>query len=422
MKDSNLHIGFISTRLFGTDGVSLEVDKWVEVLHQMGHQSYCFTGLSDWPVERSYLVNEAYFKNDEIQKINVSLFEKHLRTEKIADQIQKLKKHLKAKLYEFIKSFEIDLFIVENVWSLPLNIPLGVALSEFIEETDLPVIAHHHDFWWDRKRYMGSPVSDYLGAAFPSSHANVQHVVINSVDRKQLSFRKGVSAALIPNVMNFKITPLKIDDYADDLRDELGIGQSKKILLQPTRIVPRKRIERAIELVKRIETDAVLVITHESGDEGTEYQKYLKEYADFLDVDIIFAAEKFEQSRRLTTDGKKIYSVADAYVKCDLVTYTSQIEGFGNAFLESVYYKKPIVISAYEIFSLDIQPHGFKVIQLNDFITKDAVKLTNNILRNPSLVKEWVENNFWLGSIFYSYEMLRKRLQILLEESFGMKY
>jgi hypothetical protein len=35
-----------------------------------------------------------------------------------------------------------------------LNIPLGLALTELIAETDIPVIGHHHDFFWERKRFL----------------------------------------------------------------------------------------------------------------------------------------------------------------------------------------------------------------------------------------------------------------------------
>ena len=33
-----LHIGFVSTRFSGTDGVSLETEKWADVLENMGHK------------------------------------------------------------------------------------------------------------------------------------------------------------------------------------------------------------------------------------------------------------------------------------------------------------------------------------------------------------------------------------------------
>ncbi len=48
---SNLRIGFVSTRLSTTDGVSLETEKWTHVLTRLGHQCFFFAGLCDRPPE-----------------------------------------------------------------------------------------------------------------------------------------------------------------------------------------------------------------------------------------------------------------------------------------------------------------------------------------------------------------------------------
>ena len=59
----------------------------------------------------------------------------------------------KAKLYEFIENFKIDMLIAENALTIPLHVPLGLALTEIIAETQIPTIAHHHDFYWERVRF-----------------------------------------------------------------------------------------------------------------------------------------------------------------------------------------------------------------------------------------------------------------------------
>jgi hypothetical protein len=41
------------------------------------------------------------------------------------------------------------------------------------------------------------------------------------------------------------------------------------------------------------------------------------------------------------------YTLEDAYKAADLVTYTSGFEGFGNAFVEAIYHRKPIVVNRY---------------------------------------------------------------------------
>jgi len=419
MSSKCYHIGFVSARLAGTDGVSLEADKWVEVLNRLGHECFCFSGASDWPDERSFIVEEAHFKHPDIQRINDDVFKKKQRDEETTELVDNLKKYFKKKLQSFVDRFDIDLLIVENAWSLPMNIPLGLGLAEFVGDSDIPAIAHHHDFWWDRQRFLGAPADDYLGAAFPVTLSQIQHVVINSVDRRQLSFRKGVSPAMIPNVMNFNSGPPEWDDYSNDMRKELGIPGDSHFILQPTRIVPRKRIEQAIELLKYLDQKCTLVISHEAGDEGMEYLKYIKRYSELMNVPVKFASDRFQQQRGQTDDGKKIYSLTDAYYQSGMVTYPSQIEGFGNAFLETIYYRRPLVMQNYEIFKLDIQPKGFEVITIDGFLTEDVIDEVESVLKKPSIANEWTEKNFQLGQKYYSFETLEVRLSSLLEEAFG---
>ena len=412
-------IGFVSTRLAGTDGVSLEVVKWDQVLAAQGHERFYFAGELEWPEDCSYLVEEAHFKHPDVAAINADLFDDYIRTPETSARVQRLKDHLKHHLHMFRRKFGIDVLIVENALSLPMNVPLGLALTEFIAETDMPTIGHHHDFYWERSRYAVNAASDYLQAAFPPVLPSLRHVVINSFAARQLALRTGASSILIPNVMDFDSPPTPPDAYANDIREALDIPENAYFILQPTRIVPRKRIERAIELLRRLELPAVLVISHASGDEGDAYAQYLREYADLMNVPLRFAADIFDHHRGRTLDGRKIYSLADAYQHADLVTYPSTIEGFGNAFLETIYYKRPIVMSTYEIFKTDIQPKGFKVIGFSDFIDDETVLKARTILRDPSLALSMVEHNYELGRRYYSYRTLEKRLTALMSECFG---
>jgi glycosyltransferase involved in cell wall biosynthesis len=417
MNKDMLNFGFVSTRFAGTDGVSLETEKWVEALKGLGHSCFCFSGESDWPEDRQSTVPEAHFKHPDIRSVNKTLFNDHGRSTALADKIEKIKKHLKQTLSNFRDDFDIDIIIVENAWSLPMNVPLGLALTEWIAETRLPAIGHHHDFWWERRRYLGAPADDYLNAAFPSTLPWIEHVVINSIARRQLSFRKGVSTLMIPNVMNFDSPPPEPDDYQADLRQELDIGKDTAFFLQPTRVVPRKNIQQAIELIRKLEKDAVLVVTHDAGDTGEGYQDYLTDFADTFEVRILFAAQRFNQKRGTAPDGNTIYSLADAYQQCDMVTYPSVIEGFGNTFLETVYYRRPLIMSAYEIFKMDIQPKGFNVLVFDEFTTHQTSEQVDRLLQNLEQISEMTNRNYELGCKYYSYDVLRKHLRLLIHNS-----
>ena len=88
--------------------------------------------------------------------------------------------------------------------------------------------------------------------AFPPHLPSVRHVVLNSSADNQLSLRTGISASIIPNVMDFDNPPSLVDDYSSDIRQAFGIEDDQLLILQPTRVVGRKGIEHSIELVKRL--------------------------------------------------------------------------------------------------------------------------------------------------------------------------
>lgn len=415
------NIGFISTRLCGTDGVSLETAKWAKIFEEEGHLCFYMAGEIGESSQRSLLVEEAHFNHPVIKEISRECFGSKTRKPSITEKIQQMKNILKEKIYKFIKDFKIDVLIPENALAIPLNIPLGLAITEVIAETGIPTIAHHHDFFWERKRFLVNAVWDYLNMAFPPHLPFIQHVVINSSADNQLSLRTGISATIIPNVMDFD-NPPQIDDYSSDIRKSLGLADDELLILQPTRVVKRKGIEHSIELVSRLNRmgiKAKLVISHASGDEGYEYEMRLREYSSMMNVDTLFVSDIIKPYRGKTENGRKIYTPQDIYTHADLVTYPSNFEGFGNAFLEAIYFKKPIVVNNYSIYTIDIKPKGFKVIELNDYVNSEAVELTKKVLTNPDMVKEMVEHNYELGRRYYSYSILRQKLKVLLSNCFG---
>lgn len=412
--------GFVSTRFMGTDGVSLETEKWAAVLEKRGFASYYFAGEIDRPMERSYRVPEAHFRHPEIKLVYDNVFGVQQRGRYITEKIHVLKDRLKTHLYDFLKQYNIDLLILENILAIPLNIPLGLAVTEILCETDIPAIAHHHDFFWERERFQVNAVSDYLTMAFPPHIPRMLHAVISSAACNQLGFRTGIAAKVIPNVMDFENPPIPLSNgYGQDVRKALGIADDELFVLQPTRVVKRKGIEHAIELVSRLKMRAKLVISHVSGDEGYQYEQRIREYSALMQVETVFVSEVINDHRGTTADGRKIYTLHDIYPHADLVTYPSNFEGFGNAFLETVYFKKPIVVNTYSIYAVDIKPKGFSVIELDGYVTEKAVEETRRVLENPDLCSRLVAHNYEIARNHYSYSVLDQELSVLIRKATG---
>ena len=145
------NVGMIAKRLAGMDGVSLEAAKWSQVFEQEGLNCYYLAGELDRPMERSFPVAEAHFTHPEIRELTQACFGRCTRSRQVTQRIHKLKDTLKEAIYTFITKFEIDFLVTENAITIPLNIPLGMAITEVISETGMPTIAHHHDFFWDQR-------------------------------------------------------------------------------------------------------------------------------------------------------------------------------------------------------------------------------------------------------------------------------
>ena len=413
------NIGFISFRISGTDGVSLETLKWAELFKHHGHNCFFMAGELDLPGEKTFTAPEAHFQHPEIRRLYNLAYYNEKRPRILTAGLHKYREFLKEKLYEFVEMYEIELLVVQNVLTIPLNIPFGMALTEFIAETAIPTIAHHHDFFWERKRFLKNCVWDYFNSCFPPHLDTIQHVVINSSAQNQLALRTGIAATIIPNVMKFEEPPAPLDEYASDVRDVMGIGKDRYMILQPTRVVQRKGIEHAIELVARMKSKATLVISHASGDEGYEYELRVRNYAKLLGVDALFIQQIINDQRGMTPDGKKVYSLKDVYPHADLITYPSLQEGFGNALLEAIYFKKPMVINNYSVYFYDIKPKGFDFIEIDEYITDETVETTKSVLADPERIKEMVEKNYALGLKHYSYSVLEQKLTDLMDVFFG---
>ena len=412
--------GFVSTRLAGTDGVSLETQKWVDVLESKGCRTYYMAGELDRPEEVSQLTPKAFFQHPEILTVQQALFGAKSRRREITNQVHALKEELKDALEAFYERFKFDVLVVQNALAIPVNIPLGLALTEFIAESCIPTIAHHHDFFWERQRFHSYAAMDYLRSAFPPVLPNLQHVVINSLAGNELARRTGATWTLVPNVMDFKSLPPQIDDYTADFRKEFGLDNDSLLIVQPTRLVSRKGIETAIELVSRLKLDnSALAIPHEAGDEGFAYQRRIEEYAKYMGVRLIIMNHHISKTRGTTADGRKQYTLWDVYPHADLVTYPSIYEGYGNAFVEAIYFRKPVLVNRYAIYEADIEPKGFQVIAIDGFITDKTIDAVRTTLANRAKFDEMAETNYMLGWRYLSYEMLEEKFESLLTTIYG---
>src|SRR3972149_6122662 len=139
MTHTSHHIGFISTRFAGTDGVSLETQKWATVLERLGHKCFYFAGECDRNSNQAQVTPEAFYRHPEIDRINQraysgswtvtkearaahpeiaklhkDFFSIYIRPPQMTRRVNELKEYLKERLYEFAHLFDLEILIIAS--------------------------------------------------------------------------------------------------------------------------------------------------------------------------------------------------------------------------------------------------------------------------------------------------------------------
>jgi len=416
-----MKVAFIATRISGLDGVSLEIDNWGKVFSRMGHKTLFVAGQLD---REGVLLPELHFQNPEVAKLYRWIVESKRSFEKVEVKVFEMAGRIEGLLRRSLGNGVLpDLLVVSNVFSLPMHFPFAVGLARFIEEYKIPTIARHHDFWWERERFLNSKCFNFFKRWFPPDLPYVKHVTINSIAQRELFERTGIKSELVWDSFDFS-SDIKLDKYASHFRDDFGINPGDIVFLQATRIVPRKRLEIAIELVRRLNNPRiVLVFAGHSGDEGYLYLKKVKQLAYKAPIRCKFIG-RFVNSRRRVVDLKtnnhskrrRVYTLWDCYLNSDFVVYPTEKEGFGNQFVESVFFKKPLILTPYPVYKKDIKPLGFKAIEIDDKLKADSVKKVEDLLNNKYEVERIVSENFKLGKKYLSYDWVESKIRKILKD------
>jgi glycosyltransferase involved in cell wall biosynthesis len=409
-----MKIGFVSTRLAGTDGVSLETRKWAQVAQRLGHEVYCCAGQLDPDAPNPTLIPEMHFRDPEAEAIGGLTFGRMAPPEGLRRRLNETAEGLAARLGAWQGETGVDVLVIENALAIPMHLPLGVALARVIRETGIPAIGHHHDFYWERPRFRLNCLPELLRETFPPDLPSMRHVTINSLARRDLKFFRGLDAMVVPNVFDYDTPAPGLDDYNADFRQAMGFSAYDWLFLQPTRVIARKGIDIAFELLRRLrEPRARLAISHLAGDEGMAYYRQLLDRAEAMNVEVHYLAG-FIGEQRAVHNGRKSYTLWDVYPHADFVTYPTLYEGFGNALLEAIYFRKPVLVNRYSVYVADIAPLGFEFVEVDGWITDESISQVRRLLDAPEQRQVLAHKNYELARRHFSYAVLASALERLL--------
>jgi hypothetical protein len=454
-------VAFIQHRLGRTDGVSLEVDKWRAVLEAEGHTVHYIAGNDDVP--GGLVIPELYPFHPVTERIIRNATRKLTDYSNGAELLEDVEAHaalIKPQIERYLDELGVELLLPNNLLSVGYNLPGMLALSRVIAERRIPTICHNHDFWWEDSGEV-YPTCDEVVALYrqhaPPDHPWIRHVTINRIGQRGLWEQRAIESTVVPNVFDFSAPEWTVDEYNSDFRRFAGVGQNDLLFLQATRILDRKAVELAIDLVARLTEprwreqleghiwdwrafgpDNEIALVCSGYVEGIglsdSYPAALQRRADRQGVRIIWAGDRVKHSRGTADTGEKIYSLWDSYVQADLVTYPSIWEGWGNQFVEAVYARLPVVLFEYPVWQSDLAPIGFDVASLgseiagvdeddlvcvSDSALDSAAKTVVEYLTNPSRRAAAVETNVDHAKRHFSYDSLAHYMEPLLNRALG---
>lgn len=454
MKKRNIAI--FHYKVGGTDGVSLELDKWKRVFESEGHAVFLAGG--DLGSAEGTLIPEMFHHLPIGECLYHNTFVElsdFPDDEAYAAELYRQADIIEKSIDRMIEKYQIDTIVAQNVWSVSAHPSVAPALCRAAEKRGIPVLAHHHDFYWERVEGVCLTCRSALKLAdyyLPPRRDKIRHAVINSLAKKELKRRKGIDAQVIPNVFDFSEGPWEIDDYNRDIRSAFNIQENDIVLLQATRVVARKGIEAAVdfaaELNKRLpkligsrlqssqiitrDSRIILLLAGYAEDDATgTYLKRLVHKAEELGVNLKYIGDRVASERMNGQNNKKIYSLWDTYTTADMVTYPSYWEGWGNQFLEAVKAKLPIMLYEYPVYESDIADKGFSVISIGKSISgfddqqlikidpiaiTQAADLAVTYFQDTEFRKHAVERNLKIARKHYSMEALKGYLAKLTKD------
>lgn len=436
---------FVHFRLGKTDGVSIEMSHWKQILERKGHKVYFCAGPisegADFIIEKleQQLDPQVFSLDQQAFGQNVTYTE-----EEFNKQLDKIQTEIKNDFENVIKKLNPDQIVISNIFSVGEHIAAPKALLDILDKYKIPTLLVHHDFYWENERYQKpayKSVEKLLANSYAPKRPYIKHACINSIAQKALKERHHIDTIIIYDTIDFKQKQWKKDDYNNDILQNWKINSNDIIILQATRIVRRKNIELSIDYTKKLQaafdniaeakaklyknkyfyknkSKVYLVLAGYAEKRDMEYFKELMYYAALQKINFCYIGDQIGYKRN-NHNNKKEYSLWDAYAASDIITYPSEYEGFGNQFLEAMFAKKPIVTFEYPVFKTDIKDKGVNYISLGDKLavsselglktippkTLDkAVNKSFDLLTNREKYFTSVCHNFEIGKTYFSFE------------------
>lgn len=442
-----MKIGLVHFRVGETDGVSLEMEKQIQVLSHAGIESVRIAG--ETKGVEAVLVDGLAMNDPENLDFVRAAFEDlgACTPDTLESRVVEKAIRIEQEMTQIIQNERLDGLIVHNIWALGWNLPAAIGIAKAVEATGIHAVGHHHDFYWERERY-AHPTTPFIQSIqdrfLPPQGSHFSHFVINRIAQRALKEKKGIESTVVPNVMDFDAPLWESDSYNQSIRPRLGIAMHDMVFLQATRILPRKGIEMAFDFIEAFnsrfmehyrhcqyhvidrrsffhpDSKVHFVLCGYAEEQDREYLQRLESKAANQSYQVHFCSDMVAQQR---DPQKNLFSLWDMYTISDVVTYPSVQEGWGNQLLEAVFARKLILGYEYPVFETDIAPAGIRIISLGKQASKtdqgyvvpqqdmqQALDKLESCLFKPDLSQEMIMRNVEIGKSHFSTHVLSELL------------
>jgi hypothetical protein len=478
MNIHHLNIGIIHSLVGKNDGVSIVIDQTVNAMVDFldvelgnifflaAHTSPRFNALTD----------DVFWHKNEAHKTIIKCFNEN-PPDDLEDMIYDNATYAKEVIKKWVEENEIDLIIAHNT-SHPYNFITAVGLGIYFEELKAnnyiwpKQLVWWHDSYMERelfkspneviKKYLKYIPGTYVDGivCINKEQVNKARKVFSTYNnrRQDLFFKDRVIT--IPNTNSIDWPWQEMDwtqnqlvyppqnNYNDTFLEDIGVCDAIKkegfvmedtvLLLQHTRVVPRKKIEVALDFAYMLENRfkqvnqskcIALVISGHSGDEQVAYKKFLWEYYHKkkvknpdANVVLIFGEGHILSHRDIIVDRKyyKFSEIPEVIAAHNgLATYFSEVEGFGNNLLEVIASSLPAVINRYDVFKTDIEQYGFHLPAVdNNVLTDELIEEAYKILADPVYRNRIVKHNLEVLYRSLEHRIIAEKLRPLITKMF----
>lgn len=399
-----MNIGIILPEIGGFSSVSLEFNKWHRVMSELGHDIFIITGKSRLFFNNVTVMSDIFPENDFNLNFSSRLFELTDHDTSDINDFEQLAYRIEAIINNWVETNQIDLLIVENYFSIPVNLPVTFALYMLFQKLSIKKIVKHHDAFYRNnieKLSSSTFIKKVMLSCFPIEGENIFHISSNRLIKSYLKEKCHVDSIIIPYVINFTDSLILSNSYSSNLNENFEIQLSDKILMNFSDLLPSTSFDQILHLLENIQDDSFKIISV-----VREHRDYL-DYYDYLTQKI----EHLNLSSRMILI-KEESLLTKEYVSIDyLFTYAKGIlcldhgVGFGQPLHMGIRHKCPLLFCTQsQLDWLELSDLGCKLVNISEKLSAQDIVLIN---RHINMDLDWGEVNYGLMKQYYSMSFLQ---------------